>query len=359
VAVQHWVVKNSDFGPCWSSGPNAADNCVVYGGRGDSSLEFEGIYGGSEATQSFLDFQMLNNTIHDFELVTTGDHFECVRGGGNTSWPLREMVWRGNRFWNCEIYVFSLSGLGPNSYIENNWFGGSEHGADNPTKNDQPRGTAIAFGTSVSGPIYIRFNSFQSLEGMISEGPERNPPPNTVYVIGNLVGHRQCIPNVIYGYNIYDDVGTCGGAGEVGGHSFPYANGSRNGSLDYHLAGASIADGFVPAAPNSALTTDFDGQPRFAPGTRAQTSTSMTPVSPRHRVDEGTEHQRRHRAGRGRLARTFLRSRLMVYRRTRSQARTSGTCSLASGRAGQVATILEQCYLTPAPSLGDAPNSLS
>lgn len=79
--------------------------------------------------------------------------------------------------------------------------------------------------SSVKGPIYIRFNSFQTQEGIISEGPDRDPPPNTYYVVGNLIGERRCITNVTYRYNIYDDIGTCGGTGEVGDVPFLYANG--------------------------------------------------------------------------------------------------------------------------------------
>ena len=129
-------------------------------------------------------FQLLNNTIHDFELtVDNSIHSECIRSSGTTAHPVEGLIIRGNKFWDCEIYALSLTGIGPNAYIENNWFGGSEHGMDNPPQNDNPRGTSYATGetSSVTGPIYIRFNSFQTQEGLSPRGlvEIRHPTPTT------------------------------------------------------------------------------------------------------------------------------------------------------------------------------------
>lgn len=250
--VQHWVIKNSDFGPCWSSGPNYDNSCRVYHRAGAAQLEFEGNYPG--ATQVFSDVRFLNNTVHDFDLVT--GHYECMIGGGAGAKSLENLVIRGNKFWGCQIYALYLGYL-KNVYIENNWFGGADHG------DGAPRGTSIGLSPNAVGPVYIRFNSFQDAEGIFADAG--TPRVGVYYLIGNLFGHRDCIANVNYRYNIYDDNQRGCGPNDATVASFPYVNGSRGSTMNYHLARRSVADGFVPATvPHSHLATDYDRQRRGA-----------------------------------------------------------------------------------------------
>jgi hypothetical protein len=235
----HWVVKNSDWGPCWSSGPNAENYCKLFYGLGARQIELIGVQ----------DFQFIGNTIHDFDLVE--GHYECARTSGGSNY-----VWRGNKFWGCEIYALSTTDWGGVNYIENNWFGGADHG------NGDPRGTAITADSSIPGQVIIRFNSFSSQDGITSDNGNSH---TGFFIVGNLIGLRECFASAVYAFNVYDDGGKCG-ATDVSGVPFSYVNGARGPSMNYHLSGPSPADGFVPvSAPYSDLATDFDGEARSAP----------------------------------------------------------------------------------------------
>ena len=110
--------------------------------------------------------KFINNTIHDHDTVTTQpphDHFECVRTSGGSNY-----VFRGNKFWGCEIYALSTTDWGGVNYIENNWFGGADwHDAS-------PSGMAITADPTIPGQIYIRFNSFSSRDAITSDAGENH-----------------------------------------------------------------------------------------------------------------------------------------------------------------------------------------
>jgi hypothetical protein len=252
---KNWLVRNSDWGPCWSSGPNEETNCNPWYGNTNHQIE---IGGGNVGDTSTNNIQFLDNTIHDFSLAGPTDHYECVRMSGGSN-----HVWRGNKFWNCQIYALSTTNWGGVNYIENNWFGGANHADADPVLKGLPRGTALTSDPNVPGTIYVRFNSFSSLDGITSDTGSDHA---RWHIIGNLIGLRQCFANAVYRYNIYDDGGACPGEGNVGGVPFQYVNGARNANMNYHLAAAWLADNFVPGSvPKSDLAVDFDMEVRTAP----------------------------------------------------------------------------------------------
>ena len=250
VGPAHWTIKNSDWGPCWSSGPNYdAGNCKT-SVPDNGQIELVGVN----------DIQFIGNAIHDYDTVQLNppDHYECVR----TDRP-SNLVFRGNKFWGCEIEALGTSGWQGVSYIENNWFGSTNEG------DGRPRGSALGVDVSIPGTVYIRFNSFSSQDRITSSVPD-GTGAGTI-IIGNLIGTsqlfgNQCLPSgAVYKYNIFSG-GKCGDSTNVGSIPFQYVNGSRGASMDYHLTGSWLADNYVPGSQQwSDLTTDFDGQTRNAP----------------------------------------------------------------------------------------------
>jgi hypothetical protein len=246
---RNWLVADSDWGPCSSDGPE----CEVYYGLSSNQIEIgAGCCPGTSGT-SLTDVRFIGNTIHDFDLIEP-DHYECVRTSGGSTY-----VWRGNKFWGCEIYALATTNWGGTNYVENNWFGG----ADDVFGGGRSIGGRIAAGAT----LYLRFNSFSSLDGYTTD---TNEPGTGFQVIGNLFGNTrifgtQCLPQAVYRYNIY--VGPkCGDATNIGNTPLPYVNGSRGPTMNYHLSASTVADNFVPASqPGSDLGVDFDGQARSAP----------------------------------------------------------------------------------------------
>jgi hypothetical protein len=247
-APSNWVIRNSDWGPCHSSGPfQQQGNC-------DTSAPDSGQL---EVVGGVRNIQFLNNTIHDYELVTSGDHYECVRTDGGSNY-----VWRGNKFWGCEIYALSTTDWGGVNYIDNNWFGGSNGPSGGPV------GEAITADPTIPGQIYVRFNSFSSQDGITSDAGRNH---TGWHIIGNLIGvspflGHQCFPNAEYKYNIYT-AGKCGDSTNAGNRRLRYVNGTRGPKMNYHLApGRWRADNYVPGSqPGSRLATDFDGHARKTP----------------------------------------------------------------------------------------------
>jgi hypothetical protein len=254
---QNWLIKNSDWGPCWSSGPNFATNCNAWYNMNARHIEIgAGCCPGSDGP-SLSNIQFVGNTIHDFKLVTVGDHYECVRTSGGSNY-----TWRNNKFWGCEIYALVTTHWGGTNHIENNWFGGADDVFGG--------GRALGIGWEATGSIFVRFNSFSSADGITNDSAN-NPTPGVYHIIGNLIGNTQifgtqCWPGTIYAYNIY--VGPkCGDSTNVGNTPLQYVNPVRGPNMNYHLAASPwLADNRVPgSAPNSDLATDFDGQARIAP----------------------------------------------------------------------------------------------
>jgi hypothetical protein len=225
------TVKNSDWGPCWSSGANAANHCVLFYGLGARQIEIIGV----------PDNKWINNTIHDMDQVQPTDHYECVRGAGAAN-----ALWRGNKFWNCEIYDLNVGPLfGPNAVIENNWFGRSA-----------PFGNTLSL--AGNAPQIVRNNSFQDGAGIAADSGGV-----AATITGNIFGQKYCLPGALFRYNIFDDgqVG-CGPTDGTFSGKAPYVSNTNDASLDYHLTGPSLADGFVSSGYAS---DDIDGEARSSP----------------------------------------------------------------------------------------------
>ena len=87
---------------------------------------------------------------------------------------------RGNKFWSCEIEAIPTTNWGGVSYIENNWFGGSNE------YDGSPRGMTLGADVSIPGIVYVRFNSFSAGDGITSSVPDGNG--TGLFIIGNLIG---------------------------------------------------------------------------------------------------------------------------------------------------------------------------
>jgi hypothetical protein len=107
--------------------------------------------------------------------------------------------------------------------------------------------------------VTIRFNSFQRNTGLFVDRQ-----PGCVFrdtsVTGNLMAPSRCEPDFRYAYNGLSTAAggqPCSGTDRVIGSSFPYLDAVD----DFHLTGASAADGLVPVSAGCPAT-DFDGQAR-------------------------------------------------------------------------------------------------
>lgn len=247
-AGNHITVRDSDWGPCYANTTSACQN----GGGGGTYVQ---IVIADYIDGSTSDITLEGNTIHDFTYSDPA-HFECIRTDG-----VHNLTLRGNFFHNCSLYglTFRLDGA---TLIENNWFASTCFGGTNPQCG---RGSSIVNLGDSTGTVIIRFNSFGPGEAIADEG---SPTGNTQnrFVIGNIFGDTSCqTSRATYDYNAFYGTGgaTCGAHAVYLGPNPPYVNGSGGATADYHLAGASAADNYVPASvPNSGVATDYDGQPR-------------------------------------------------------------------------------------------------
>jgi hypothetical protein len=246
----NWLIKNSDWGPCQSSG---SPDCHLFYDKGAKQIEIgAGCCPGSSGT-SLSDISFVGNTIHDFKIIPP-DHYECVRTSGG-----RNYAFRANKFWGCEIYALATTNWGGTNYVENNWFGGADDIFGG--------GRALAGTIAAGATLYARFNSFSARDGITTDTNESGAGWQ---IIGNILGHGavgdQCLPQAVYKYNVYSGA-KCGDATNTGGQTLLYVNPARGPNMDYHLAGGPwLADNYVPSSqPGSDLATDFDGQPRSVP----------------------------------------------------------------------------------------------
>jgi chitodextrinase len=253
-------VLGGDFGPCDSSGPSAcrermwitSDNRVAHGVTRNVLIE--------------------GATIHDYSITGAGDHWECMYTTGGEN-----VVLRGNKFYNCAIYAIAVGPRDWSKYdpwlIENNWFGLACN-----TPNNQPavgcgtaRPSAIMLGGTsfeAGGDIVIRYNSFADVSTVNTEGNQGLS--SKIKILGNILGSIDgaCLPNVAYAYNVIHDDTRCGADSVLISGPMPYVNADARAAMDYHLAGPSVADGYVPAtAPYLDLAMDFDQQLRRVPRT--------------------------------------------------------------------------------------------
>lgn len=175
------TVKNSDWGPCNSSGDT---NCETFFSR-------QIVIENSDATS---DIVIENNRIHDFLLTGANDHFECIRTDGGTN-----VTVRGNRFWNCEIYAMTITNPAGSWVIENNFFGRTSCCATTPPQAD--RSSSIVLGDATSGArVAIRNNNFGVNQTVVSEGATGF---GSVSIVGNILDSRQCVPDVTYASNLF------------------------------------------------------------------------------------------------------------------------------------------------------------
>ena len=179
------TVRNSDFGPCDSSGPRWCDRIFIQDTRGTDPAP----------TQNIL-FE--NNKVHDYKQVTAADHWECMFTTGGTNVTIRR-----NKFWNCQLYAIALGERANSDYvnwiIENNWFGRSSDVVNGE------RASAINFGDGPVSDILIRFNTFIRGQGVVQEG--RDVGANN-RVVRNILTHTSCIRGIRYGGNLFTG-GTC------------------------------------------------------------------------------------------------------------------------------------------------------
>jgi hypothetical protein len=236
------TVKNSDLGPCPSSGPGTCSRIFVL----DASKA------GEPPTTNVL-FE--GNTIHDFTITPgSGDHWECVFAAGGTN-----VTFRGNKFWNCETNAMAIGpggcacGTYLNWVIDNNWFGRTCcFGTSN-------RNTAVNITSNIL--VLVRFNSFADGQTYVNEGGSSTP---NVRVIGNILGSPGCTAGTVYQFNLIRG-GTCG-TSSLNIPALPYVNGSNQAAMDYHLIPNSPAERFVPLTSlDASLAVDKDGDPRAVP----------------------------------------------------------------------------------------------
>ena len=149
------TVRNSDFGPCDSSGPRWCDRIFIQDTRGTDPAP----------TQNIL-FE--NNKVHDYKQVTAADHWECMFTTGGTNVTIRR-----NHFCSCDLYAIATGARANSDYvnwiIENNWFGRS-----GDVVNGQ-RASAINLSGPPGFPVndtLIRFNSFAPGQTVVREGPD-------------------------------------------------------------------------------------------------------------------------------------------------------------------------------------------
>jgi glucose/arabinose dehydrogenase len=232
------TVRNSDFGPCNSSPPNDCERVFILEDRNGGAI-----------TQNVL-FE--KNTIHDYRINAAGDHWECMFTTGGTNITIR-----GNKFWMCDTYGIATGDRDYSDYvnwiIENNWFGKAGDGT--------PVRTSAIVLPDIKDTL-IRFNSFAPGQTIVTEGGTLGP---NVRAVGNIFGINGCVPGVTYAQNIVIGTTPCPGT-NAAISSAPYVNASDLGDMNYHLSGASIADGFVTSSSSDAnLGLDFDGDSRSAP----------------------------------------------------------------------------------------------
>lgn len=265
-------ITGSDWGPCGSRSiigecsHSGDDSCNPVGG--ESALEF------CSTGRTFIDdnfghmtdgIYIEDNIIHDFLIEPEippqdPDHWECLFNGGANNLEVRR-----NWFYNCETNAIANPGgdetLGA-WIFENNWFGNAESG-----------NAALKWGelnAPVSGTVLVRFNSFAPNNGAGTETTFDMDTDGKFSFIGNIFGENYdgCMQEAIYQYNVYLVEAGCDATDETVSAPLPYVNTDGAGAADYHLSGASVADGLVPGAvANSGLLLDKDGVTRPVPRT--------------------------------------------------------------------------------------------
>jgi len=178
---RHVTIKNSDWGPCNSSGDT---NCETFFSR-------QIVIENSESTSDIL---IEGNTIHDFLLTNPNDHYECIRTDGGAN-----VIIRGNRFSNCEIYAMTITKPSGTWLIEKNFFGRTSCCAFSPPQID--RSSSVVLGDATSGGrVIIRNNNFGAKQTTVSEGATGY---STVSIIGNILESNSCLPDVAYASNLF------------------------------------------------------------------------------------------------------------------------------------------------------------
>jgi chitodextrinase len=252
------TIKGGDFGPChavWGSNVCANNKFDV-----TSNVLIDG------ATFHDLRFDETCFTVSGADC-----HWECMYINSSNNFTVRNSKFRG-----CAIFDIFATISGPdaarvghrNLRIENNWF--AAPWTEGPNNSGQPaRSTAVALawcGNSSLGyrDVTVAFNSFQRNANLFVDRAPGCQFQNT-RVVGNLMMRGRCEPDFVYSHNLLTTAAagsTCSATDRLIGDTLPYVNGSsQTSAMDYHLAGASMADDYVPASVGCPAT-DIDGTAR-------------------------------------------------------------------------------------------------
>jgi hypothetical protein len=249
------TIRNNEWGPCQSgaSEGNGSNDCR-------NQYTSDSHNGQNKIVDGATDVLVENNIIHDFFITACTPepcHFECIWSNGGVRVTLQN-----NHIYNCETSGIALDAGGMTDWtFQNNWWGASSAG-----------NAALKWGLKTvcpGGTTQIRYNSFAASnsvgnedEGIMVGGLNCTG----IKVIGNILGETYtCEPGAVYEYNLVLGEAGCGANDEMIS-SLPYVNTSDGASGNYHLNGASMADGFVPGSVAfSDLSVDKDGDARSAP----------------------------------------------------------------------------------------------
>ena len=190
-------ILDSDWGPCPSSGPSGCSG--------------QQTFVDSNRTESQQTSQVLvrGNTFHDFDIITDGDHFECLFVTGGSSITIER-----NRFSDCETYDLLLAPRDWANFerlvVRQNWFGRTccFGGLSAPPGTERSSAIAIIASPGSGGlrNATITANSFVVGQTMVIE---EGRVAAGVRATRNLFGATTCVPGVAYERNMFPRR-TCG-----------------------------------------------------------------------------------------------------------------------------------------------------
>jgi len=245
--AQDITIRNSEFGPCPSTGGSCGRFFILDG------------FGEGEPTRTSR-ILVENNTIHDYTITAAADHWECVFTTGGT-----DVTIRGNRIYNCDTYDLVMGDNGASAgfvrwIIENNWFGDTCCFGGMRTTGGSSRESAVNLYALTDA--VIRFNSFAPGQKITNEG---GGSVSNVRIIGNIIGASgACAVGATYSFNLFTTGTGCGTSRAT--ISVPYVNPSSASAMNYHLLAGTQAEGWVTGTDSDyLLDVDFDGESRTEP----------------------------------------------------------------------------------------------
>jgi hypothetical protein len=182
--ANHVLIKGGDWGPCDSSGPS---ECRAQSFITDASRH-------ATIHEPTRNVTIDGAVFHDFRITAADDHFECLFTTGGTNVTIRN-----SRFYNCDTYAIATGARDWSVYanwvIENNWFGRT------CCFGTRDRNSAIVMGGPIQvSNILIRFNTFISGQGVVSEG---SPAGANVRIVRNILQYTGCLRGVRYSGNLF------------------------------------------------------------------------------------------------------------------------------------------------------------